>query len=65
MLHLIISRCSPLTLQVSVGEEVRVTEKVPLDGRAGTCEWTKDMVLRDIASSKELVVEVWATDARE
>ena len=62
----IISCCYPLQPhQVSVGEEVRVTEKVPLDGRAGTCEWTKDMVLRDIASSKELVVEVWAADARE
>ena len=47
-----------------------MTDKAPYDGRTGTCKWVdgelgKDLVLRDIPATKELVIEVWASDASE
>ena len=41
-----------------------MTEKAHLDARTGACEWVdKDVVMRDIPATKELVVEIWASDA--
>ena len=55
---------APLPFQVVVGSEIRVSDKAALDGRLGTCVWfDKDLVMRDVPATKELVVEIWAADA--
>jgi hypothetical protein len=49
--------------QVTAGNEVLYTSKAAL--QQGCCTWDKEIMMRDVATSGQLSLEVWAVDTSE
>ncbi len=50
-------------MQVTAGSEVLYTSKAAL--QQGCCTWDKEVMMRDVATSGQLTLEVWAVDTSE